>query len=1003
MGVYSGTSRKKGIYSGGGTLGSPSSSSGPSVFSRIMDILSRGNYAAAGAVKGGMGPEGTRRGADQFSMDVPKGFWAGFSGKKKNSFQEIVPQVGITRGTNNRVAMGIEGFLYDVLLDPTNALGVGIAKAPAKTVAALKSTDKALDVADTAKDIAKTVKQAEDITKAVPDVAETVTTSERVVRGLKLEEQARKLEQTGKFDESEELFKIADDVAEEAASTLPTVGRGKWKILTAAESEGGSTVGKLPGPKRSIKPSDIDPKLKAAIETVQEIMKRAGQPVSYGKSTFLDDILESLAKVEPVLTKTGKLNQGATSAKIMAALRKIEKVQNAAKAAAVPPPAAEKLWSRAIPGVSVGIKTERGAKVLEALEKGAQPSLFGDDALDVGRATRTAPAPPQTIPKRPGPVVDTTPGLAGLTDMGAPISRALEIRLLGKGVVKSEKAYEGLAKLLRPIGATQPAQTLSASFRTAHGLLPEVHNLQRIYSGQGRQVVADKATEINKIFAGGDVAAGVKYPRVDKAGQKRIYEAIQAGTDEFGVRAVDLLPAELKIPAQYMQVELAKLSDLGRRTDDNLLDIDVPVTPESARNAKFEEIPQWRGAKKADGTPRTFDRAPQAFIAQYDRAVRKQYFEKFAQQVEKRFPEKSAEMMGNMKKAREVFGVDGDVSSSWKHYMDTVQSPWKRWVTQYRPGFHIRNMLGDTFNAYLAGTRAQRFIDAGKVLAYNMGKKIEGATVKMGRRSFGLDEIETLYRKAGLETSFIETEVIGASRRKIGHAITQGSQQREKYVRMATFIDSMDKALARSVSIEKATEEAAFRVRKFHFDYTDLTPFERKLRTFIPFYTYTRKELPLLLEQTLANPGKIVNTQKAGSALETMLGVESDPDNPFPGIEGLMPEYMRDQQFIQRGNNKVFTPGLPTDMLGMLGPRSFVKEQAGGMAPLIKGPLELASGKSFPLGYNLRKKDQSESEMLARYMAAYLPYGNFARDSKSPLSERLLNMLTGVGSKTVRG
>ena len=911
--LSSSKSGKKDVYSryaAGGVSEPKKSSGGPSVFSRVMDILSRGNYAVAEAQRrGGNAPGQTegvshsRKGFGQFNTDALSGAWAGLSGKRKTTFQQLVPTYGVTKGTNNRLARGVEGFLLDVLSDPTNLIGTGVAKVPVKGAQALKGADKGADAI-----------------KAV-----------------------------------------------ESAATAAQAARVAGEAKAATEA-----------------------------------LKKARKPLQRGSTST--KLLQAMAQAEQVKKSASVTARiGPEQAK---ALELIEQMSKAPAPASITAPPVGKVWSGALPGKALGGGRRVGAtgKVSVAAQNAAQPSLF-DEGLDVGRADLPAPTrAPEPVPGPPKPIVDDTPGLAGLTDSGAPISRALELRIAGKGVLRSEGLYNAGSKVLRPVGDSALGQAASRTFRTAHGLLPEVHNLQRIFSGQGRQAVADQAEKVHKIFDGGDVAPGVNYPRVNKEGQRLIYQAIQKGVGDDGVHAVDLLPPELKVPAQFMQVELAKLNDLARRTDDNLLDIDVDVSPEAARNAKFEEIPQWKGAKNADGTPKAFDRAPQAFIAQYDRAVRKEYFERFTKEVEKRFPDKSPEMIGNIKKSREVFGVDGEVSAAWRHHVDAVQGHWKRWVTQYRPGFHIRNMLGDSFNAYLAGTNPIRFGDAGRVLAHTWGKK-DGAAgaIKMGGKKFSAEEVEALYRRGGLETSFIETEVIGASRRKISHAITEGSQQREKYVRMATFIDSMDKALKRGVSVQKAVEKAAFRVRKYHFDYTDLTPAERKLRTFIPFYTYTRKELPLLLEHTLTNPGKIVAPMKAGSAVETMLGVEKDPDDPFPGIDGLVPEYLKDQQIIQKGNNEIFTPGLPTDMLGSMGPRSFVKTQAGNLAPWLKGPLELGTGKSFPLGYNLKKKDQSETEMILRYLGAYAPYGNLVRDSKSSISERLINIMTGAGYKTVRG
>ena len=59
--------------------------------------------------------------------------------------------------------------------------------------------------------------------------------------------------------------------------------------------------------------------------------------------------------------------------------------------------------------------------------------------------------------------------------------------------------------------------------------------------------------------------------------------------------------------------------------------------------------------------------------------------------------------------------------------------------------------------------------------------------------------------------------------------------------------------------------EAAMSVKKYFFDYDELTQFERSwLRRFaLPFYTWTRKNVPLQLEAIVTQPGKYGNLGRA--------------------------------------------------------------------------------------------------------------------------------------------
>jgi hypothetical protein len=71
----------------------------------------------------------------------------------------------------------------------------------------------------------------------------------------------------------------------------------------------------------------------------------------------------------------------------------------------------------------------------------------------------------------------------------------------------------------------------------------------------------------------------------------------------------------------------------------------------------------------------------------------------------------------------------------------------------------------------------------------------------------------------------------------------------ETNAKLANFIDGLAKGMP--------VHEASMRVKKFLFDYDDLTNFERRvMRRIFPFYTWLRKNIPLQTEMLLTQPGK---------------------------------------------------------------------------------------------------------------------------------------------------
>ena len=119
----------------------------------------------------------------------------------------------------------------------------------------------------------------------------------------------------------------------------------------------------------------------------------------------------------------------------------------------------------------------------------------------------------------------------------------------------------------------------------------------------------------------------------------------------------------------------------------------------------------------------------------------------------------------------------------------------------------------------------------------------------------------------------------------------------EQNARGALFIQSMMDGMT--------GEEAANNVKKYLFDYSELTDFEKNvMRNIIPFYTWMRKNLPLQMESLLRNPAKYANVAKAHSELgglsESIFG--DDPPTPdyfteqlavrFPVNIGNQPTYL---------------------------------------------------------------------------------------------------------------
>lgn len=83
-------------------------------------------------------------------------------------------------------------------------------------------------------------------------------------------------------------------------------------------------------------------------------------------------------------------------------------------------------------------------------------------------------------------------------------------------------------------------------------------------------------------------------------------------------------------------------------------------------------------------------------------------------------------------------------------------------------------------------------------------------------------------------------------------------------------------------------DDALGKVYKYHFDYTDLTAAEVKAKTFIPFWTWQRRALPLLIESVGSNP----QAWNRISQLKGEMELQSEQ-------EGLVPDYFGENMGIR--------------------------------------------------------------------------------------------------------
>lgn len=323
-------------------------------------------------------------------------------------------------------------------------------------------------------------------------------------------------------------------------------------------------------------------------------------------------------------------------------------------------------------------------------------------------------------------------------------------------------------------------------------------------------------------------------------------------------------------------------------------------------------------------------------------------------------PEYVAEYLDEAMRTFKDDAASRQVRDLWR----TLQGFWVSSVTSLNPAYHSRNIQGNVFNAWLAGLKSPRpYFDA---LGIQLGKE---GTIKAG---LSYDEVLRLFRQEGLDTTNFFSGEGGDMVKQVRQALTGKGRslvQRAKDLtsaietnsKLALFIDQLNKGAA--------PEEAARVVKKYLFDYQDLTPLERKLKRFFPFYTWSRKNIPLQFESMVTQPGKYALVAKGKRSVEE-LSPQEVPENELP--EWFKEEYAIRTPFRDgQGNQLYWIPNLPFVDLNTLNPRDIYSR----LSPFIKLLPDLLTGQNISLGIPFERYEGQTVEWPGGFrVPAWLDY-----------------------------
>ena len=353
--------------------------------------------------------------------------------------------------------------------------------------------------------------------------------------------------------------------------------------------------------------------------------------------------------------------------------------------------------------------------------------------------------------------------------------------------------------------------------------------------------------------------------------------------------------------------------------------------------------------------------------------------------------------------------------SKFAKSFDGAQNWWKMWSLGARPAYHGRNIIGNIWNAYLGGLKnPKRYADAltlqrmeatgkfgkvagmdGKVLIDEMidngifqsgqwhDDVIQSMNIEMRKgpftREIGIGDVLTPSSKnALLEAGF-----------KVGGHI-------ETNARAALYLDKRLKGAS--------VKEAADHVKKYLFDYKDLSHFEQNtMKRVFPFYTWSRKNIPLQIEALLTQPDKM---QKISIFKNAMERDANKPNHELVHeyIKGNVPIWIGDDE--KNGQVMQLMNYLPAADLARL---AKIDEFANMLSPFISAPIQYLVNYDFFRRKTIAETTGQTTDFLgiempvhAAHLARYLVMLN-ELDRANPgniFGESTIDPETGVRTRT---
>ena len=303
---------------------------------------------------------------------------------------------------------------------------------------------------------------------------------------------------------------------------------------------------------------------------------------------------------------------------------------------------------------------------------------------------------------------------------------------------------------------------------------------------------------------------------------------------------------------------------------------------------------------------------------------------------------------------------------------------WRKWTLTIFPIYHTRNAVSDTINMMHGGFDDVAALgEAWQFQSHRYLTEFDGITDTFGRKWNHEELLKDMSDLGVLGQGFYAAELgsvlknelkkpvlspipfIGGDRNVLLRAGNFIGQNMENHRRIALYFDGLKKGMP--------PHAAAFRVKRYLFDYFDLTAAERWIRgVAVPFWTWTARNIPLQLQMMLTRPGRFLALEKGKRTAFNIYMPDGEEQQD-------MPEWMNDQLPVPVGRGPdgqvymfLFGSWLPqADIWRLQDPGAMA---TGMLSPFIKAPVEWIMNKSLFFNSDVERSPRETQEFMGMRM-----------------------------------